>query len=88
MLTMASCATGTSSPTITTNSDVEGLYTERQVRAIAQPIKLNRDDRLTKKTGVQIEKHNNRIWCEFPTLRPLGFDASVCVIDLTPEPDQ
>lgn len=86
---MSGCTTGaTSSPTITTISDVEELYTERQVRAIAQPIKVNRDDRLTEKTGKQIEKHNNRIWCEFETLRPLGFDPSVCVLDLTREPDK
>lgn len=81
---MTACQTGsTPSPTITTNSDIEGLYTERQVRALAQPIKLNRADRLTESTGKKIEKHNNRIWCEFETLRPLGFDASVCVLDLT-----
>lgn len=52
------------------------------MKDLAQPIRPNEDDRLTRETGLQIEKHNNRIWCQFPELRPLRFDSAVCVTRL------
>lgn len=70
------CATQGTVPDI----DPADVLTRDAVKKIARPILPSRADTLTVGTQGQIEDHNNRIWCEFPELRPEGFNPdSTCL---------